>query len=128
MFRSLLCVGLAVSLAACGATGPVASTGPAPAQPSTSPLSQTSIDDKAVIVAFEALDAAASAADALLAAGVIAPGSTTALRLADSLSAAKTWLNTASIAQRAGQAENRAAALAQAAAALAAVRQALKGN
>lgn len=131
MIRSLLIAAAALSLSACAATGPVASAGSAPAQPSASavtPLANTAIDDKAIVVAFQALDATATAADALLAAGVIQPGSQSALRLANGLESAKTWLNIASQAQKAAQAENYVAAIAQASAALTSVRSAIGGN
>jgi len=130
MIRSLLIACAALSLAACGATGPVASTGPAPAQPTASaitPLANTTIDDKAIVLAYEALEVAASAVDELLVAQVIKPGSPAALRIADGLSSAKTWLSVAGQAQKAAQADNAAVALLQASSALAGVYSAI-GN
>lgn len=137
MIRSILCLAAALSLAACGGSpGTVASAGSTPAQSSASapastsvsPLANTTLDDKAIIVAFEALDAAATAADALVAAKAITPGSPRAVTIANGLDGARKWLNIASAAQRAGQADNYVTAIAQAAAAVAGVRAALKGN
>lgn len=133
--RSLILLAASLSLAACGATGHVASAGSAPAQPSaqaptTSPT-QASIDDKAIILSFQALGVAASAADALIATGRITPGSPAALRLADNLQAAKSWLNAASAAQRTGLPEEYEGAIVQASAAISAVQAAIsafKGN
>jgi hypothetical protein len=96
-----------------------------------SPLASTTIDDAAIAVAYDALDTAAYAADALLAAKPSVAGTVGAKRLADALEGSSKWLRIASQAQRAGQAENYRAALEQAKAALAGARSALgtlKGN
>lgn len=120
--RSLLILAASLSLAACTGAGPVASAGSTPADTSasapTTPLASTTIDDQAIIFAYQTLDVAASAADVLLATGVVKPGSPEALRLAGGLEGAKTWLGIASDAQKAGQADNYFAALAQGTAAL----------
>lgn len=127
--RSLILLAASLSLVACAAAGPVASAGSAPAQPSaqapTTASAQASIDDKAIILSFKALGIASSAADALVATGRIVPGSPNALRLAQNLNAARTWLNAASAAQRGGLPEEYEAAIVQAGSALSAVQVAI---
>lgn len=115
----------ALALSACN-TMPAAvldATLPPPSE--ISPLAQTQIDDRAVVAAFAALDLAATAADTMLAIKPSFAGTPAAIRLADGLVGAKTWLNIASKAQRAGQATSYTAALEQAAAALAGAQSAM---
>lgn len=122
LLRSLFIFAASLSLCACGYAGPVASAGTSPAEswtsPPSSPLSQTVIDDKVIVLSFEALGVASSAANALIDTGFIKPGSPAALKLADGLETSRAWLNIASAAQRAGQAQDYATAIAQATSAL----------
>lgn len=126
MFRSLILLAASLSLCACGPTGTVASAGSTPAeswaQAPSAPLSKTTIDDKVIVLSFEALGVAASAANALIDTGIIKPGSPSALKLADGLETSRAWLNIASAAQRAGQARDYASAIAQATTALAGIQ------
>ncbi len=142
VFAAALCC---ISLAACGPDGAPASAGSTPAPyaqaataaaavadaaalpppSSISPTAKTTIDDAAIAVAFDGLDTAATAADLLVAARPSFIGTPAALSLANALEGASTWLKIASQAQRASQAENYTAALAQASAALAGARTAL---
>lgn len=126
MFRSLILLAASLSLCACGATGPVASAGTSPAEskasPPSTPLAQTKIDDKVIILSFEALGVAATATNVLIDTGIIKPGTASALKLADGLEVCRAWLNIASDAQRAGQAQDYATAIAQATSALAGIQ------
>lgn len=133
--KSMFALVAAFSLAACGGTGTVASTGPAPADTSapaaSSPLTSTQIDDKVLILSFEALGVAASAADMLLHTGAIKAGSPVALSLADKLQGAYMWLDLASSAQQAGQAMDYAGYIEQASAAISGIQADIakvKGN
>jgi hypothetical protein len=83
-----------------------------------SPLAQTRIDDRAVVAAFKALGLAATAADTVLALKPSFAGTPAAVRLADGMVLARTWLNIASKAQRAQQADSYVSAMKQAVAAL----------
>lgn len=133
--RSLLALAASISLCACAAAGPVASTGPSPANTSapaaSTPLTSTQIDDKVIILSFEALGLAASAADMLLHTGAIKAGSPVALSLADKLQGAYMWLDLASSAQQAGQAMDYAGYIEQASAAISGIQADIakvKGN
>lgn len=95
---------------------------------SPAPLSNTVIDDRAVRYAFQALDAAASLADAALDAKLIIPGSAKALAIADGLDKTRHWLNAASAAQKAGSVTSYNTAFANATAAMAEVNKALGKN
>jgi len=147
MFRTMCLVAAAccASLSACGPSGGVASAGTAPAtvvltpaeraaaavadatlpSPATSPLASTITDDAALAFAWQALDAAAYGADAMLAVKPNLAGTPAAKRMADALEGSAVWLGIASNAQRAGQARSYAAALEQAKAALAGAQAAM---
>jgi hypothetical protein len=131
---------IAACLAACGGpAGNIASAGSSPASPAVvavadatlpppaaiSPTATTTIDDAAVEFAWDALDAAAYAADTALVLKPSLRGTPAAIRLADALEGASTWLTIASQAQRASQAENYRVALSQAGAAVANAKTAL---
>lgn len=126
MFRSLILLAASLSLCACGPAGGVASAGSSPAEswasPPSTPLTQTKIDDKVIVLSFEALGVAATAANVLIDTGIIKPGSPTANKLADGLETSRAWLNIASAAQRAGQANDYATAISQATTAIAGIQ------
>jgi hypothetical protein len=75
------------------------------------PLQKTVIDEKGLIAAYSAFDVALSAVDGLVAAGVIVPGSPRALQIKGLLITARTGLDAASSAQKAGSAATYAEAL-----------------
>ena len=67
-------------------------------------LARTTIDDKAIRVAFMAFDKALTVIDAFLDSGYLKPGSPSALRIRRGVLATQAALNAASAAQRAGSA------------------------
>ena len=148
--RLLLPALAALSLAACTTTPPA----PLPAPPvSTTPdrtdaiiavastaatvadaigvappatLTRTTIDDKAVHLAFATFDTALTIVDGFVASGTIVPGSPQALRIKRAVLATNDALIAASAAQRAGSATTYTAALRNAETALDSLRAALK--
>jgi hypothetical protein len=109
-------VASALLLAGCGGMGtPVSSAGSTPID--TEQISAGA--DVAISRAFDALELATSAVDVLIAVKVVVPGTSVALRIADGLCAAKTWLNTARSAQKAALGASYVFAMKQAAIALA---------
>lgn len=88
-------------------------------------LTKTVIDDKAVRLAFQAADKALDVIDALIDAGVIRPGSPTALRIRAGVLTTMEALNAASAAQRAGSATTYREALTRAREAMDSVQLAL---
>ena len=128
MKRLLLLAPLALLSACTFTTDGLNSLGSlAPSPAALTHLDRTLIDDKAVGVAYVALDAATTAVDLAIANGKITPRSPTALRVADALDAARHAVNAASDAQRAGQATDYATAVAQATAAMSEVTAAIHG-
>lgn len=115
-----LALPMAATLAACspqtvaGALDTVASA-PAPAE-------RTTIDEKAVTLAAQTVDALALTASALVQARVIVPGSPLALRLAKALDVARDGVNAAELARQAGSAGSYAVALDRALAAVAEIK------
>lgn len=103
---------------------------PPPASPGANAvvpaLARTTIDDQAIVFAYQALDTVASAIDLAITAGVVKPGTPKAIALANGLDGTRNWLNTASSLQKAGQADNAFAAWQQATAGLANLRLSLK--
>jgi hypothetical protein len=89
-------------------------------------LTRTTIDEKALHVAFATFDTALTIVDGFVASGVIVPGSAQALRLKAAILATNDALVAASAAQRAGSATSYSAALANAEIALDGIRAALK--
>jgi hypothetical protein len=127
--KRFLCLAPIALLSACTFTtdglNSLGSIAPSPA--SITHLGNTLIDDKAVAVAYVALDATTTLVDGAVAAGKLVPRSATALRVANALDAARHAINAASDAQRAGQADNYATAITQATAALSEARAAIQG-
>lgn len=113
MMKALFAACAALSLTACD-FGSVAS---APA-----PLEQTAVDEKALTLAAQAVDAAAVAASALVRVGAITPGSDRALAVAKALSTARDAVNAAENARQAGSAADYVTAIARANAAVADIR------
>jgi hypothetical protein len=93
--------------------------------PPASVTTRTTIDEKAIRIAFKTFDATLTVIDAFVATGQIVPGTPQALTLKRGVLATKDALNAASAAQRAGSATSYTAALVRAEQALTAVRSAL---
>lgn len=91
------------------------------------PLQQTVIDEKGLIAAFSAFDVLLTAVDGLVVANVIVPGSPTASKIKSYLTTAKTALNAAAAAQKAGSTKDYVAALDSAREAFTLTAVALKG-
>ena len=112
-----LALPLAALLAGCSPSilagaADVVSTAPAP-------LERTVLDEKAVTLAAQAVDAAAISASAMVRVGIITPGSPTALKLARALDTARDGVNAAELARQAGSASSYSVALDKALAAVA---------
>lgn len=112
-----LALPLAALLAGCSPSilagaADVVSTSPAP-------LERTVLDEKAVTLAAQAVDAAALSASALARTGIVRPGSDTALAMARALDTARDGVNAAELARQAGSESSYSAALAKATAAIA---------
>lgn len=90
------------------------------------PLEQTQIDERGIILAWQAFDALLYTIDALRDTGVLIPGTPRADTIAHHIIAARNWLNVATEAQRLGQQETYVGAAEQAQAALLAIRAALE--
>jgi hypothetical protein len=138
LLKHILIAACALSLSACGVPGvagmptgtvtkqdtvvAVASTAAAVAdaigQAPPATLSKTTIDEKAVNLAFRSFDRALTFIDRLISDGDLPKGSPRAVAVASGIRAVKGALNTASHAQRAGNATTYSAALRQANAAL----------
>lgn len=128
---------LALPLAACNTTGNLTdpatagsvgavidSTGATPPAPGAA----TTLDDKALIVALQSADAIATSVDALVAAKVLVPGTPRALTVQSALKRLRSFLATASAAQRAGSATSYADALRNAATAARDISSAVRGQ
>ena len=89
-------------------------------------LTRTTIDDKALHVAFATFDTALTIVDGFVASGVITPSSPQALRIKRAILATTDALIAASAAQRAGSATTYTVALRNAETALDSLRAALK--
>lgn len=85
---------------------------------SPAPLEQTTVDEKALIAAYDAFDVALTAIDGLRVAGVIKDGSPTALKVRGYILAAQTGLNAARDAQAGLSTANPVEALTRAGSAL----------
>lgn len=111
-------IALSIALAGCSTLStPV----PAP------PLAATTVDEKTFIIALQTFDTTLTAIDRLVAAGVIKPGSPTAIKIADAIQRAKTAFQLASAAQKVGNAANYLDALAQAQLAMSQINSLVKG-
>jgi hypothetical protein len=110
-------IAVSIALAGC-ATNPLASP---------TPLAQTTIDEKGLIIAMQTFDTLLSAVDRLVAVGLIKPGSPIALKIADAVHTAKVAFQAASAAQRAGNSTSYFTAISQAQAAIANINQLIKG-
>ena len=113
-----LIIALSLGLAACS-TNPLASP---------APLASTTIDEKGLIIALQTFDTLLTAVDKLVAAGVITPGSPTAVKIADAINTAKIALQAASAAQQAGNASSYISAISEAQAAIANINLLIKGK
>lgn len=108
---------LCVVVSGCTPPGITAPPGSASSPAAITGLDRTLIDDKAVDLAFDALDVAAYGADALIQLKKVTKGSATADAIATGLDTTRYWLNAARRFQRLGQATSYTDAIAQAAAA-----------
>lgn len=113
-------IALSIALASCTTTGTVLE---APA-----PLAHTTIDEKGLILALQTFDTVLTAVDRLVAAGVIKPGSPRAVQIADAIHTAKTALQIAGAAQRAGNSGSYITAIHQAQVAIAQINSLVKGS
>ena len=116
MKQILLAVCASLALAGCAANG-----GPTSILP-PAPLSQTTVDEKALTLAAQTVDALALSTSALVKTGVLKGGTPTALAMADALDAARDGVNLAAAAREAGNANDYATAIAKVGAAIAQVR------
>lgn len=110
---------LAVALSAC--TLPTIQATQAPA-----PLAATTVDDKALSAAWKAFDVALDAIDLAIDAGAIKPGSPKAVAIADAVDKVVKFLTAAEHAAAAGSTTDYLTAIAEARAALAELRSALR--
>jgi hypothetical protein len=92
------------------------------------PLASTSIDEKAVVLAFEAADTVATQVDTLVATGLLVKGSPKALAVKSALGRLRSFLTSASAAQKAGNATTYRQALSDAATAMHDAATALRGQ
>jgi hypothetical protein len=95
---------------------------------SPAPLSQTTLDEKTLVVSLQTFDTVLTAIDRLVAAGVIKPGSAKARAIANAIGDAKAFYLAASAAQKVGNARSYYIALSQAQVAVAEINGQLKGN
>lgn len=113
MIRMILAACAALSLAACDP--PAIFSAPAP-------LEQTVVDEKAVTLAAQSVDAVALSTTALVKAGVIKPGTPAALKIARALDLARDSVNAAETARQAGSATSYVTAINRALAAVAEIK------
>lgn len=109
MKRMILAACAALSLTACD---------PAAIVSAPAPLGQTILDEKAITLAAQAVDAVAISASALVKVGLIKPGTPAALKLAAGLDLARDSVNAAEKARQAGSATNYVTAINRALAAV----------
>ena len=139
MIRRFICLVAVFALTACapvlegglptpGAAGAVGSVIDSTGARPPAPGAQTLIDDKALLVALQSTDTLATSVDALVAAGVLVPGSPRALAVRDGLIRLKAGLEAASAAQRAGEATTYETALREAATAAQDIARAIRGQ
>ncbi len=123
-FRTMILAVACLALASCGlgSIGSASSTAP------PAPLASTQIDDKALVVAFDAYDTVLDAVDALIAANILKPETPRALKVANALETAKNALNAAREAQLAGSAQTYEDALRRAQNAFLLAQSALGSN
>lgn len=119
------CAALTDGTATAGAIGTAidASGAEAPA-----PLADTSIDEKAILVALESADTIATSVDVLIDLKVIVPGTPRALAVKSALIRMRSALTAASAARRAGNAKSYADLLTNAAIAARDAAKAIKGD
>jgi hypothetical protein len=122
MKRVLITCLAVLSLSACTLPNISLGTGTSPA-----PLAQTVIDDKALSAAWKSFDVALDAINMLVDHKVIAPGTPKARAVADGIDKVTGFLTAAESAAAAGSATDYKVALANASAAIAELRAALKG-
>lgn len=120
MRKLLLIAGTALALSACGVDS-VASAGSVAA-----PLSGTTTDEQSLLFAVESFDSLLTVVDTLVAVGVLEKNSPRALKVQMLLRTARTGLNAAVAAQKAGNEANVLVALSDARLALAEVQTILK--
>lgn len=132
---SLVCLALAVPLAACGSTltnpataGAAGAAIDATGAVAPAPFAKTLIDEKGVLIALESAEVIATGVDHLVAAGVIVRGSSNALTIKQGLISLKAFLRTASAAQKAGNATTYSEAMTEAAKAFRTVASALNST
>lgn len=126
-----ICASLALSACNLGGGGTVhsaASVAASVADTAGAPkpnLQGTAIDEKALTLAAKFVDVSAQSISAMVAAGVITPGSPKALALANGLDKARNAVNAAAAARNAGNAATYAEALDEAEIAIALIKAAM---
>lgn len=120
-----LFLALAAPLALMGCAGvPVPGTA---LSPPPAPLASTAIDEKALLIGWQAFDVALVAIDGLLATGRVQPGSATAQAIDTAIGKVQAALNAAQAARGALSASNYATAMAEAQAGFSQLQALLKG-
>lgn len=127
LFAALVLAGCTTAGAVHTAASAAASVADASGAVPPAPLTATSIDEKALTIAAQALDTTALSASALVKAHVIVAGSPRALGLATALDKARHGVNAAAAARRVGNAASYRAALADAESAIAEIRTIIGG-
>lgn len=121
--KRLLILLSALSLGACQLPNIAIGDGASPA-----PLAQTTIDDKALSVAWKSFDIALDGINMLIDAKQIVIGSPKAIKVADGVDKVTGFLTAAESAAAAGSSKDYLTALANAQGAITQLRAALKGN
>lgn len=113
MKKILFLIAASLSLTACPSTdSSVGGINSAPA-----PLAQTTADEYAIDYGIDAVEIALTSLDKLMDAGKITPGSAKAKKIANVAEAARTALNAAASARKAGSTTNYVVAMSEASAA-----------
>jgi hypothetical protein len=126
---------LAMPLASCAAlndapasAGAIGTVIDATGVEAPAPLAETTIDEKAILVALESADTIATSVDVLIGLKVIVPGTPRALAIKSALIRMRSALTAASAARRAGNAKSYSDLLTNAAIAARDAAKAIKGD
>lgn len=111
---------LAIALGGCAGL-------PVPGAAPPAPAAATTIDEKALLIGYQALDTVLVAVDGLIVAGVVVPGSDAAGKIDRAIEGAQTALNAARAARAALSATDYASAMADAQLAFTQLQSLLKG-
>lgn len=92
------------------------------------PCSISAVDEQTLVIGLQAFDTALTAVDRLIAAGVIVPGSSRALQIADAIHDAKLGFQTARAAHLACNSSSYLTALSQAGVAVGKIKELIRSN